>query len=64
MIKIVSYFAPGTPVWFTRGGQEHAGTIEARQGGVYRVKTLTDSYIVKRESVRERRDHKTLRDNT
>lgn len=54
----VRYLTPGTHVWFVRGGQEHAGTVESRQAGVYRVSTpSTESYLVRREDVRERRVH-------
>lgn len=57
MSGAVRYLTPGTHVWFWRGHQEHAGTVESRQAGVYRVSTPTESYLVGREDVRERRVH-------
>lgn len=53
---VVRYLIPGAHVWFWRGHQEHAGTVESRQGGVYRVSTPSaESYLVRRKDVRERR---------
>lgn len=47
----VRYFEPGTHVWIWDDGRDRfRGTVDARQGGVYRVHRELDGEIVLKKS--------------